>query len=46
MVDSPCSVDGANLMRNQSRHVGIHITLNDLMGTGKYLRTDDYEKLL
>lgn len=46
MVDSPGSIEAVSLMKNYRKHVGIHITLNDLVGTGVYLRTSDYDKLL
>lgn len=47
MMDSPATNAAAKLAsENIIKGVGIHITLNDIVGTGRYLRTDDYKNLL
>jgi len=47
MLDSPATQEGVNLiLENNVEGLGIHITLNDIVGTGKYLRTADYKVLL
>ncbi len=47
MLDSPATVEGVRVaLDNNIEGLGIHITLNDIVGTGKYFRTDDYKKLL
>lgn len=47
MIDSPATKEGINqILVNKIEGLGIHITLNDIVGTGKYLRTADYKILL
>ncbi len=47
MVNCPGSESAVQLVLEQRiKDVGIHLSLMDLVGTGKYLRTEDYEKLL
>lgn len=48
MVDSPGSQDAGKRATEKGviDHVGIHVTLNDLIRTGIYLRKDDYYQLL
>ncbi len=47
MMDSPGTQHGIDeVLRNNISGLGIHITFNDIVGTGKYLRTPDYVKLL
>ena len=47
MLDSPATQEGVDLiLKNNIEGLGIHITLNDIIGTGKYLRTSDYSALL
>jgi predicted glycoside hydrolase/deacetylase ChbG (UPF0249 family) len=47
MMDSPATKEAvAMVLQEKIDGVGIHITLNDIVGTGKYLRTEDYQVLL
>lgn len=48
MVDSFGSEDAVKRVKERRvvDHIGIHVTLNDLVGTGIYLRSSDYEELL
>lgn len=47
MMDAPASKEAIRIARqNNIPDLGIHITLHDIVGTGTYLRTSDYKKLL
>lgn len=48
MVNSPGSNEAAKLVGKQhlEKHVGLHVTLNNLNKTGIYLRSSDYVDLL
>jgi predicted glycoside hydrolase/deacetylase ChbG (UPF0249 family) len=48
MVDSPGSSHGVKLIKenNIKQNVGIHLTLNDMNVSKKYLRAPEYDQLL
>ncbi|HYD35095.1 MAG TPA: ChbG/HpnK family deacetylase [Vitreimonas sp.] len=47
MMDSPATAEGVKAVLDNNIHgLGIHITLHDIVGTGRYLKTDDYKQLL
>lgn len=47
MMDSPGTLNAIAKAKSDSiRNIGLHITLNDIVGTGIYMRTNDYIQLL